>query len=109
MNLISFSFAYFQFDSVLNTIQTKVIDRQEKAVVVSQFTSVLKLFENHLTNHRIKYLVLTGATKIAHRQNIVQSFNEEPDEQVCFQIITEIDIIISSLHITLKQRIHFSY
>lgn len=62
-----------------------MIQRQEKAVVVSQFTSVLKLFENHLTSQEIKYLVLNGSTKISHRQDIVQSFNEDPDKQVLFK------------------------
>lgn len=72
----------FQFDAILNTIMTKVIDRQEKAVVVSQFTSVLRLFEDHLSRKDVKFLVLNGSTKISHRQNIVRSFNEDPDEQV---------------------------
>lgn len=74
----------FQFDSVLHTIRTKIIDRQEKAVVVSQFTSVLELFEFHLMSQQIKYLVLNGSTKISQRQDIVQCFNNDPDEQVFF-------------------------
>lgn len=73
---------FSQFNLILETIQTEVIKRKQKAVVVSQFTGVLRLFEKHLSSKGVKYLVLIGSTKISHRQNIVQSFNEDPDEQV---------------------------
>ncbi|XP_037031169.1 transcription termination factor 2-like isoform X1 [Bradysia coprophila] len=77
-----------KFESILHIMQTKVIDRGEKAVVVSQFTSVLQLFQEHLNGHDIKFLVLTGSTKVSHRQTIVQSFNEDADEQVLLLSLT---------------------
>lgn len=72
----------FQFELILSTVEKKVIDQREKAVVVSQYTSVLTLFENHLSNRQIKYQVLTGSTKIPHRQQIIDTFNSDSDEQV---------------------------
>lgn len=83
----------------------KVIDRGEKAVVVSQFTSVLKLLENNLSTKGIKYLVLTGSTNVSHRQQIVETFNEDSEEQV----IQQINIFLSPYYLLLQMFLSFYY
>lgn len=80
--IIIYHFVLLQFEAVLNKIQEKVINAGEKAVVVSQFTSVLKLLEIHLSNRNINYLALTGFTKIPNRKGIVQDFNNNSDRKV---------------------------
>lgn len=61
-------------------IELLVILRAEghRVLIFSQFTSMLKIIENYLTEHSVKYLKLTGATK--DRQSLVERFQSGEGE-----------------------------
>jgi len=53
-----------------------------KALVFSQFVSMLKLVESELQNKGIDYLYLDGQTKAIDRKNLVAAFQENNDKKV---------------------------
>lgn len=55
-----------------NCIQTN-----KKVLIFSQFTSLLALIEDELTNHDIPYYLLKGSTPKTKRQQYVNSFNQD--------------------------------
>lgn len=66
---------YFQFQKIVECITENVIATGDKAIVVSQFANVLNMFGVHLKKFGIKYVMLTGETKISSRNDIVTNFN----------------------------------
>lgn len=48
---------------------------QKKILLFSQFTSLLSIIEEELTNHGIPYYLLKGSTPKAQRQHLVNAFN----------------------------------
>ena len=53
----------------------EVVEGGEKALIFSQFTSMLDIFEKDLDEKKIKYIRLDGSTK--NRQELVDQFNED--------------------------------
>ncbi len=54
-----------------------MIEEGHKALVFSQFTSMLSIVKKHLDKHNITYAYLDGQTK--NRQKVVESFQNDPD------------------------------
>lgn len=54
-----------------------IIEKKEKVVIVSQWTSVLNLVEQHVKANRINYTTITGNVLVKDRQERVDSFNRE--------------------------------
>ncbi|EFP02336.1 hypothetical protein CRE_01100 [Caenorhabditis remanei] len=54
-----------------------ILDRKEKVVIVSQWTSVLNLVEKHIQNGGHNYTSITGQVLVKDRQERVDSFNQE--------------------------------
>lgn len=61
--------------SVMDFFMTKVKDTGEKAIFVSQWSSVLKLFEPQLRNARVRFVSLTGDVAVKLRGEIIEKFN----------------------------------
>lgn len=53
----------------------KVMDKGDNIVIVSQFTSMLDLVQQHLKKNRVKCLVLTGSVPVKERMALVDQFN----------------------------------
>jgi SNF2 family DNA or RNA helicase len=66
----------------LNEVQLKAPG--EKVVVISNFTSVLYQVEKLASDMKWPALVLTGATKVADRQHMVDRFNSPNDKHFLF-------------------------
>ena len=54
-----------------------VIEREEKVLVFSSFTSTLDLLEEMLNHHNIKYYKLTGQTSKEERRRLVDAFQND--------------------------------
>ena len=57
----------------------KIIQAGQKAVVVSQWTSMLDVFAKHFAKLRIKCHLIAGNVPLKHRTTIVEDFNTNPD------------------------------
>lgn len=49
---------------------------EDKIIVVSEWTSVLELFENYLEEERIEFVTLSGKSSLKSRDNIIIQFNK---------------------------------
>ncbi|PIC50230.1 hypothetical protein B9Z55_001217 [Caenorhabditis nigoni] len=58
-------------------ILKEATEKNEKVVVVSQWTSVLNLIEDHVKENGIRYTSITGQVLVKDRQERVDSFNQE--------------------------------
>ncbi|XP_057368862.1 transcription termination factor 2-like [Daphnia carinata] len=56
----------------------KIVAQDQKAVVVSQWTSMLELFAQHFRKLRIRCHLIAGSVAIKHRTEIVEDFNGNP-------------------------------
>ncbi|TKR71873.1 hypothetical protein L596_019406 [Steinernema carpocapsae] len=56
----------------------KVLEKNDKCVIVSQWTSMLDIVECHLKKRSVRYTSITGKVPTKDRQERVESFNE-PD------------------------------
>ncbi|MEM9884032.1 MAG: DEAD/DEAH box helicase, partial [Planctomycetota bacterium] len=64
----------------LSDMLAEVIDGGQKALVFSQFTSMLSLVRQRLDELGIRYAYLDGQTR--NRKQVVEQFQEDPDLQV---------------------------
>lgn len=53
-----------------------------KILLFSGYTSMFEIIEKELNNEQIKYLKLTGSTKVDERIKMVDEFNQNPEIQV---------------------------
>lgn len=60
----------------LELLTGAILPAGDKAVVVSQWTSVLSLFREHLEPTGIKYVCLTGEVAVKDRNALVVEFNQ---------------------------------
>ncbi len=77
----------FAYDSIKTKVlidELKTIIPQHRALVFSQFTSMLDLLERDLQKEGIKYLRLDGQTKISERQELVTQFQNDESEIAVF-------------------------
>lgn len=77
----------FAYDSIKTKVlidELKTIIPQHRALVFSQFTSMLDLLERDLQKEGIKYIRLDGQTKIAERQELVSEFQHEESDVAVF-------------------------
>jgi transcription termination factor 2 len=56
-------------------LEEKVMNRDDNAIIVSQFTSMLELVHQHLKENDVKCLVLTGSVPVKERMALVDQFN----------------------------------
>jgi len=58
------------------------LESNHKILLFSQFTSMFEIIEKELNKEKIKYVKLTGSTKVDERLKIVDEFNTNKDIQV---------------------------
>ncbi|TMW49618.1 hypothetical protein DOY81_005302 [Sarcophaga bullata] len=61
---------------VLETLKTRVLASDDKAIVVSQWTSVLNILKSHIEQQGVATLSLDGSIPVKNRQDIVTEFNK---------------------------------
>ncbi|XP_023179025.2 transcription termination factor 2 [Drosophila hydei] len=61
---------------VLEILKTNVLQKNDKAIVVSQWTSVLDILRELLEKEGLKALSLNGSIPVKNRQDIVNEFND---------------------------------
>ncbi|XP_055621478.1 transcription termination factor 2 [Toxorhynchites rutilus septentrionalis] len=61
----------------LELLDAKIMGTDDKAVVVSQWSSVLDIVADHLTAKRIRHVSLTGKVPVKFRNDIVVEFNKQ--------------------------------
>lgn len=64
-----------KFKHALRLLTDTVLPAGEKAVVVSQWTSVLEMFREHLDAAGVTYVRLNGQVAVKDRNDLVQQFN----------------------------------
>lgn len=74
--VFSFDRPSAKFRAILDLIEEKFLDCEDKIIIVSQWTSVLEIFENFLKRLQIRYEMLTGKVPVDKRQDIVNEFNK---------------------------------
>lgn len=77
----------FTYDSVKTKVlidELKNISGNHKALVFSQFTSMLDILERELSTNDIKYYRLDGSTEVAKRQQMVNEFNSDESTSKVF-------------------------
>nr|CAD7423982.1 unnamed protein product [Timema monikensis] len=81
-NILSSSNPVFNKDRVsskmkllLETLQVKVLDTKEKAVIVSQWTGMLELLAQHLRSQGVSCVTLCGSVPVKDRAALVDSIN----------------------------------
>lgn len=57
-------------------VKEKVLHSNDKAVIVSQWPSVLKLVNDQLSQYNVKTELFCGAVPVLNRNKIVDQFNE---------------------------------
>lgn len=62
---------------VLNVLDNCLKNGNDKAIVVSQWTSVLNILKTHMEERGINTLSLDGSVQVSKRQEIVQQFNKD--------------------------------
>ncbi|HAN09140.1 MAG TPA: helicase [Clostridiales bacterium] len=60
---------------LLNELVDEIVERNGKALIFSQFTSMLKIIQDELKKKGIEYLYLDGSVKSSERLNLVNEFN----------------------------------
>lgn len=65
-----------KIQSVLECLKENVLNGSDRAIVVSQWTSVLEIIKNNLKNMGVKLTTLSGKVPVPARQEIVSSFND---------------------------------
>lgn len=66
-----------KFRAALQIIQDKILISDDKAVIVSQWTSVLNLFRQQLVKAGIKHCEINGQVQVKFRNDIVCDFNSK--------------------------------
>lgn len=70
-----FSFL-FQIRAVLDLLEEKFLDSDDKVIIVSQWTSMLDIIAEFLKQKNMKFEALTGKVPVDKRQEIVYDFNK---------------------------------
>ncbi|XP_055533657.1 transcription termination factor 2 [Wyeomyia smithii] len=62
---------------VLDLLEEKVLSGSDKAIVVSQWSSVLDIVAHHLSEKGVRFVSLTGKVPVKFRNDIVLEFNKQ--------------------------------
>ncbi|XP_011314826.1 transcription termination factor 2 [Fopius arisanus] len=73
--------------AVLELLQS-ILEKEEKVIIVSQWTSVLDIIAENLQKIRVPYNSLTGAVMVKDRGAIVDSFNHDKEPKVLLLSLT---------------------
>ncbi|XP_053680813.1 transcription termination factor 2 [Anopheles nili] len=65
-----------KIEKVMQLLEEKIFGTDDKAIIVSQWTSMLEILGSHLSNRSIPYVSLTGKVQVKLRNDIVVEFNK---------------------------------
>jgi len=57
-------------------VKEKVLYTEDKAVIVSQWPSVLNLVNKQLSQYNVKTEIFSGVVPVLHRHKIISEFNK---------------------------------
>lgn len=60
---------------VIDVFEKKILNTSDKALIVSQWTSVLEILKGHLARKGIVTVSLNGSVPVKYRNDIVNDFN----------------------------------
>lgn len=66
-----------KIESLMEILREKVIDSDDKAIIVSQWTSYLAIIRGMLEVEDVRYCELNGTVPVKHRNDIVVEFNKK--------------------------------
>lgn len=66
-----------KFRAAMRLLVDDILPGGDKTVVVSQWTSVLEMFREHLDVAQVQYVRLTGAVPVKDRNQLVTDFNRK--------------------------------
>ncbi|KHJ95594.1 protein, SNF2 family [Oesophagostomum dentatum] len=64
---------------MLDKLLPKIIDKGDKVLIFSQFTSMLDILEVYMRIRKYKYKRLDGSTPVMERQEMINEFNNDDD------------------------------
>lgn len=64
-----------QIKAICDMVKEKVLYTDDKAVIVSQWPSVLNLVNKQLAQYNVKTEIFSGAVPVLHRNKIISEFN----------------------------------
>ncbi|XP_039493622.1 transcription termination factor 2 [Drosophila santomea] len=71
-----------KINMVIQILKTSILNSSDdKAIVVSQWTSVLDILREHLSNDGVTTLSLNGTIPVKNRQDIVNQFNDRNNQK----------------------------
>lgn len=62
--------------TVLDVLRNNVLSTNDKAIIVSQWTSLLKLIGFHLNKEAVPFEQLDGSVPVIKRMSMVENFND---------------------------------
>ncbi|XP_052869733.1 transcription termination factor 2 [Anopheles cruzii] len=65
-----------KIDKMLQLLEAKILGTDDKAIIVSQWTSVLEIVGSHLSARNVRHVSLTGKVPVKFRNDIVTDFNK---------------------------------
>lgn len=65
--------------SVVHSLLKIWLKQGHRTLIFSQSRAMLCLLEQHLQNHNFKYLKMDGTVSVSNRQNLIKTFNENPE------------------------------
>uniref|UniRef100_A0A182N2Z1 Transcription termination factor 2 n=1 Tax=Anopheles dirus TaxID=7168 RepID=A0A182N2Z1_9DIPT len=65
-----------KIEMVMKMLEEKIFDTDDKAIIVSQWTSMLDILGSHLSARSVAYVSLTGKVPVKFRNDIVVDFNK---------------------------------
>ncbi|KFB46798.1 AGAP011966-PA-like protein [Anopheles sinensis] len=72
-----------KIERVMQLLEEKIFSSDDKAIIVSQWTSMLEILGQQLTRRHIGYVSLTGKVPVKLRNDIVVDFNKPTGKAKC--------------------------
>lgn len=80
-DVFSLDYPSSKVEKVIQVLQEKIVGSGDKAIVVSQWTSYLRIVRGMLEAEGISYCELTGEVPVKDRNDIVVNFNKKSSPQ----------------------------
>lgn len=100
-------YLYFQVKRTVELMK-QIIEKGDKAVVVSQWSKMLHVVMHHFRQHGIKCDILDGSVPVIKRNTIITNFNDQSHHM---KVRTEQNFVIMSnwSNVTSFLKIYFRY
>ena len=65
-----------KIEKTMQLLEEKIFHTDDKAIIVSQWTSMLDILATHLSERNVPFVSLTGKVQVKFRNDIVLDFNK---------------------------------